>query len=196
VALPLPQEIVGSWQVEFDPKWGGPANVTFEKLRDWSTHSEEGIRYYSGTATYRKTFHFTRPSTQSENTNIYLDLGQVAVIAEVILNDQNLGIAWNSPYRVDITRAIRSGENTLVVNVANLWVNRLIGDEHLPEDSDRDSRGKLKKWPQWVLEGKNSPTGRFTFTSYRLWAKNSPLVQSGLLGPVRLLMAEKLELSR
>jgi len=114
-------------------------------------------------------------------------------MAEVILNGENLGIVWNPPYRVDGTQALKIGENTLEIKVVNLWVNRLIGDEHLPEDSERDANGEIKAWPQWIREGKTSPTGRLTFTSHRQWAKDSPLVQSGLLGPVRLLTAEKIE---
>jgi len=193
VLLPPPQEITGPWQVAFDPKWGAPANVTFEKLVDWSKHADDGIRYYSGAATYLCKFNLARPRLPDSNSKIYLDLGQVAVIAEVILNGQNLGIVWNPPYRVELTPALNLAGNTLEVKVVNLWVNRLIGDEHLPEDSDRNPKGRLKAWPRWVEEGKTSPTGRFTFASYPVWTKASPLVPSGLLGPVRLLTAEKMD---
>lgn len=193
IAVHLPaQEIIGPWQVQFDPRWGGPANVTFEKLQDWSTHSEEGIRYYSGTATYRTVFKTAGLPVRNPSSKTYLDLGKVAVMADVTLNGKNLGILWNLPYRVDVTEAIESGENTLEVKIVNVWVNRMIGDEQLPEDSDRDENGEVKAWPQWVLEGKASPTGRFTFASRRQWSKGDPLVQSGLLGPVKLLMSEKL----
>ncbi|MBN2579089.1 MAG: hypothetical protein JXB10_08870, partial [Pirellulales bacterium] len=72
------------------------------------------------------------------------------------------------------------------VKVVNLWINRMIGDEFLPEDSDRNPDGTLKSWPKWVLEGKSSPTGRYTFTTWRLWHKDDPLQPSGLLGPVRI----------
>lgn len=194
VILPPPQEITGPWQVAFDPKWGAPANVTFERLQDWSTRAEEGIKYYSGTATYRCKFNLAQPRLPHSNSRVYLDLGKVAVIAEVTLNGQNLGSLWNPPYRVEVTQALKLADNTLEMKVANLWVNRLIGDEHLPEDSERRSDGGLKAWPHWVLDGKSSPAGRFTFASYHLWTKESPLVTSGLLGPVRLLTAEKIEI--
>jgi len=121
-----------------------------------------------------------------------LDLCKVAGLADVPLNGKNLGIMWNLLYRGDVTEAIQSGENTLEVKIVNVWVNRMIGDEQLPEDSDRDENGQVKAWPQWVLEGKASPTGRFTFASRQQWSKGDPLVQSGLLGPVKLLMSEKL----
>jgi hypothetical protein len=186
------QEITGPWQVEFDPKWGGPARITFEKLHDWSTHSEEGIRSYSGAATYRTVFKPAGLPVRNPNSRIYLDLGKVAVMADVTLNGKNLGILWSLPYRVDVTGAIETGENTLEVKIVNVWVNRMIADEELPEDSDRDANGQIKAWPPWVLEGKASPTGRFTFASRRQWSKGDPLIQSGLLGPVQLVMSKKL----
>ena len=87
---------------------------------------------------------------------------------------------------MEVTGAVKDGENTLELRVVNLWINRQIGDEHLPEDSDRNANGTLKSWPQWVQEGKPSPTGRYTFTDWRLWKKDDPLVESGLLGPVTI----------
>jgi hypothetical protein len=191
VSLPAPQEILGPWEVSFDPKWGGPAKVTFEKLEDWSKRPEEGIKYYSGTATYRKMFIF-QPTAGGQR--FYLDLGKVAIMAEVKLNGKDLGILWKPPFRCDVTDALKPGENTLELNIVNLWINRLIGDEQLPEDSERRPGGYLKSqsWPQWVLDGKPSPAGRFTFTSCRLWNKKSPLVQSGLIGPVKLYATKKI----
>ena len=92
---------------------------------------------------------------------------------------------WKPPFRVNITTAAKPGVNKLVVKVTNLWPNRLIGDEQLP--SDREWNGKqLVAWPQWVLDGKPSPTGRLTFTTWHHWTKDSPLLESGLLGPVQL----------
>jgi hypothetical protein len=87
--------------------------------------------------------------------------------------------------------SLKPGENTLELGVVNLWINRLIGDEQLPEDSERNPNGTLKQWPQWVKEGKPSPAGRYTFTSWRLWRKNDPLVESGLLGPVTIQSAQR-----
>jgi hypothetical protein len=85
-----------------------------------------------------------------------------------------------------VTEAAVPGENHLEVKVVNLWINRLIGDEQLPEDSERNGDGTLKQWPAWVNEGKPSPTGRYTFAMWRLWKKNDALQPSGLIGPVTI----------
>ena len=111
-------------------------------------------------------------------------------VAEVTVNGQLLGTLWKTPFRVDVTGALKPGENVLEVKVVNLWVNRQIGDEQLPEDSDRKPDGTLKSWPQWVQEDKPSPAGRYTFTSWRLWKKSDALLESGLLGPVTLSTGE------
>jgi len=193
VALPAPQEITGPWQVSFDPKWGPfdsaqgrrPGEFIFEKLDDWSTRPEAGIKYYSGTAVYRTNFRSQKPEVRSQK-KVYLDLGHVAVMAAVTLNGQNLGTLWKPPFRADVTEALKNGENKLELKVVNLLINRQIGDEQLPEDSDRNDHCALNKWPEWLQEGKPSPTGRFTFGSWRLWKKNDPLAESGLLGPVTL----------
>ena len=104
----------------------------------------------------------------------------------------DLATLWKPPFRVYVTDAVRPGDNALEVQVVNLWVNRLIGDEQLPEDSERNPDGTLKKWPQWLQEGKPSPTGRYTFTSWRLWKKDAPLQESGLLGPVRVVVSQQI----
>jgi hypothetical protein len=91
---------------------------------------------------------------------------------------------------VDITGAAKAGENALEIKVVNLWINRQIGDEQLPEDSDRNPNGTLKSWPRWLEAGQHSPTGRYTFTSWRLWKKDDPLAESGLLGPVTIQAAQ------
>ena len=192
--VPPPMEVSGAWEVSFDPKWGGPSRVDFAQLEDWSKRAEDSLRYYSGAAVYRKTFsvpkdagyRMTDAGIRNRESGVWLDLGKVAVMAEVKLNGQDLGILWRPPFRVDVTGALKAGENTLEVKVVNLWINRLIGDEQLPEDSQRNGDGTLKVWPQWVNEGKPSPTGRHTFTSWRLWKKGDRLQESGLLGPVTL----------
>ena len=184
-SVPEPQEIAGPWELKFPPGGGATQDVTLPKLVSWSEHGEPGVKYFSGTAVYRKVFALPA-AMHSPQSKIFLDLGNVQVIAGVKLNGRDLGILWKPPYRLDITAAVKPGLNRLVVGVTNLWINRMIGDEQLPEDSDRNKNGTLKAWPQWLDEGKPSPTGRHTFTSWRLWKKDSPLQPSGLLGPVTL----------
>jgi hypothetical protein len=178
-------EITGPWELQFPPKAGAPEQVTLDQLVSWSQHSDAGVRYFSGAATYRKTFNLPA-GLVAQGRRLYLDFGRVEVMAGVRLNGEDLGILWKEPYSVEVTDALKSGQNTLEVQVVNLWINRQIGDEQLPEDSERNNNGTLKRWPQWLLDGKPSPTGRYTFTSWRLWQKDSPLAESGLLGPVEL----------
>ncbi|MBI2946854.1 MAG: hypothetical protein HYY23_04355 [Verrucomicrobia bacterium] len=196
-ALLPPLELRGPWEVRFALGRGAPEKITLDTLIDWAKHSDPGVKHFSGTATYRTTFQWTSPESQVSNlkSQISLDLGTVAVMAKVKLNGRDLGILWKPPFRVDVTEAVKPGDNMLEVEVVNLWVNRMLGDEQLPEDSERNPNGTLKAWPQWLQEGKPSPAGRFTFTSWRLWKKDSPLQPSGLLGPVRLILAQQLPLT-
>jgi hypothetical protein len=160
-----------------------------DQLVSWSDHGDNGVKYFSGSATYHKVFDFPREITglgAGLSSKNYLDLGKVAVMATVKLNGKELGILWKPPYRIDITDTVKTGQNVLEVRVVNLPVNRMIGDELLPEDSERKQDGTLQKWPQWLLDGQPSPSGRFTFASWRLWKKDNPLQPSGLLGPVTL----------
>jgi hypothetical protein len=152
------QTLNGPWQVSFDPKWGGPAQVIFYQLSDWSTRPEDGIRYYSGSAIYRKSF--TLLAMPKKGDTLLLNLGEVHEEAAVLVNGQPLGVVWTKPSRIDISRAVHIGENTLEVTVVNLWPNRLIGDEGL------------------------SPQSRLTLTNAHKFSATTPLLRSGWLGPV------------
>ena len=185
-----PLAVPGPWKVRFPAGWGAPPEVEFDQLISWSVHPDAGVKYFSGTATYSKTL--TVPAW-TPSQRVHLDLGNVQVMARVRLNGRDLGVLWKPPYRVDITPAARPGENDLEVDVVNLWVNRLIGDDRLPEDSKRRKNGALEAWPQWLLDGKPSPTGRLTFSTWRLWKKDDPLQESGLIGPVTLHTVEHVE---
>jgi hypothetical protein len=184
--------IAGSWQVDFAPGGGAPQRVYLEQLISWSDHPDPGVRDFSGTATYTRTFYMP-PGLLNQHQRLFLDLGSVAVMAEVRLNGRALGTLWKAPFRIELTKALKPGDNRLEVSVVNLWVNRQIGDEALPEDSDRNPNGTLKQWPQWLEQGKPSPTDRHTFTSWRLWKKNSPRQESGLLGPVTISVAREIQ---
>ncbi|HEY5479972.1 MAG TPA: glycosylhydrolase-like jelly roll fold domain-containing protein, partial [Verrucomicrobiae bacterium] len=151
----------GTWEVSFDPKWGGPEKATFDQLVDWTTRPEPGIKFYSGTAIYRK--EFILPTLPAKGTRLLLDLGAVHEVASVRLNGRDLGVVWTKPARVDITDAVKAAGNALEVTVMNLWPNRLIGDEALPKES------------------------QVTETNMRKFGSASPLLPSGLIGPVTVL---------
>ena len=182
----------GPWSVSFDPKWGGPAKITMENLDDWSLRPETGIKYYSGTAVYRKTFDLPESSPamsklSSNATRIWLDLGTVKNIARVRLNRRDLGVIWCNPWRVDITAVLKPKGNALEIQVANLWPNRLIGDEQEPADAEYGKDGNLIRWPEWLTNNEPRPSaGRLTFATWKHFTKDSPLHPSGLLGPVTL----------
>jgi hypothetical protein len=194
------QTLDGAWAVHFDSRWGGPGKVSFEALDDWSQRREPGIRYYSGTAVYEKEFPGLK---QARDTRYFLDLGRVKNLAEVRLNGRSLGTVWKPPFRVETTQALRRGKNKLEIRVTNLWPNRLIGDEQQPDDCVWDYAWKwdaagtnvpagqpLKEVPSWLGDGKARPSaGRYTLTTWKFYAKDDPLLESGLLGPVRLLSA-------
>lgn len=180
--------ITGPWSVKFNEKWGGPKEaVVFDSLLDWSKDSNPGIHYYSGTAVYKREFEVAN----KPDSPTILDLGKVQIIARVRLNGKDCGIAWKPPYRVDISSAICKGKNSLEIYVVNTWVNRLIGDEQLPLDSDWKDWEILNHWPEWFLNNEPRPSGRFTFTSCRHYKKDSKLTSSGLLGPVKLMFLDE-----
>jgi hypothetical protein len=198
-SIPAPIPLDDDWEVSFPPDQGAPEKVALDRLQSLSRHPESGVRFFSGTAKYRKNFQIP-PGLLEKGNRLYLDLGKVAVAARVTLNGRDLGVLWKSPYRVEVTPCLTEGENELEVEVANLWPNRMIGDEWLADDAEHSNgckiiqnwkpdlkNGTLLKWPQWVLDGKPSPTGRITFTSWKLWKKDDELVDSGLLGPVRII---------
>ncbi|MDF7823445.1 glycosyl hydrolase [Pontiellaceae bacterium B12227] len=177
-SVPEPVELKGSWNVHFPSM----TKTTFDELISWSDSSDTNIRYFSGTASYRKQFNLPQPLLDS-NTSLELDLGTVCVIAEVIVNGKNLGILWKAPFTVNLDGAVQAGENTLEVRITNLWPNRLIGDEQLPNDIER--RGpNVKQWPDWLLNNFQRPTERVTFAGFKHWNKDSQPQPSGLLGPV------------
>lgn len=155
------QTIASDWIVSFDEKAGGPAKpVVFNTLTDWSKSNDSSIRYYSGTASYSNTFYWN--GSHENNKRIWLDINRVANIAEVFVNGIDCGIVWTAPYKIDITKALRKGENELRIEVINTWANRIIGDHW---QSERD---------------------RITHTNAPFRLEGKPLLEAGLLGPVVL----------
>jgi hypothetical protein len=192
-ALPESLNLDGPWNVRFQEKRGAPEKAHFDKLISWSEHSDPGIQYFSGTAT--NTIKFKLPKDfLKKNQQVWLDLGEVAVIAEVRLNGKELGVIWHKPFRIEVGEALRPDSNTLEVDVTNLWINRLIGDEQYPTDckyNDVDmgwyTNRALTQWPEWLTSGKERPVkDRVTFTTWKHWDKDDKLQRSGLIGPVTL----------
>lgn len=189
--LAQPFELKGPWEVSFISGMGAPSKTTFDELVSWSNNNEQSIKYYSGAAVYRKNISISKEML-GKNKKLKLDLGKVEIMSEVKVNGKQLGILWKAPYYLDITDALKIGTNTIELKVVNLWVNRLIGDELLPDSSERNQSngGSLVSWPKWITEGKSDPTNRHSFTTWKLWKKDSQLLESGLLGPVRIISEE------
>jgi len=157
-------ELTGDWAVKFAPEWGGPATAQFDRLISWTEHPEPGIKFYSGAATYVKSFDLPAATPVSQTKPLYLDLGMLRELAEVRVNGRSCGIVWAPPFRVDITPAVKPGKNELEIRVINFWPNRVIGDASLPADQRR------------------------TRTNIRKFTPDTPLSASGLFGPVQLLV--------
>jgi hypothetical protein len=174
-------KIDGPWNLSFDTIWGGPDKIIFENLTDWSLNADNGIKYYSGTAVYKKSFNLPDNYEISQDKFYYLDLGKVKNIARIKLNGSDLGILWTTPWQVDISKYLKKQDNNLEIEVANLWINRLIGDEQEPWDGIVNG-----KWPDWLVNGMKRESKRFTFTTHRFYRKDDPLYESGLLGPVTI----------
>lgn len=171
VTLPATEEknimtVDGSWEVDFQKDRGAPASAMFNKLASFTEHSDGGIKYFSGAATYTKTINADK-SWFANNAQLWLDLGDVKNLAEIIVNGKSLGIVWKHPFKVDVTSALKPGENKLEIKVINLWVNRLIGD------------------------AQPNVTNKITYTSLPFYQANSKLLPSGLLGPVRIITVNR-----
>ncbi len=177
--LPDVLEVEGPWELQFPTNWGAPPAVHMPTLISWTDHEDPGVRYFSGTATYR-TLVVLDEDVLGPRYRTILDLGQVKNIAQVYVNGKDCGIVWKEPFVADITEAVKAGNNKVDVQVTNLWPNRLIGDER--QFPDNPSR-----WPERENEENPDSRGRLTFTSFSPYTKDSPLLESGLLGPVRIL---------
>jgi hypothetical protein len=172
--------LTGSWNVSFDQKWGGPKKIVFDQLTDWTLNPDKGIKYYSGIANYTKNFNLSTLPSELNSHRVLLDLGDVENMATVKLNGKYVGTVWTSN-ELDITSFVKKGDNLLEISVANLWPNRLIGDQALLDDGPKNG-----KWPEWLLKGKNRPSNRFSFVAFQHYKAGDPLLKSGLLGPVKI----------
>jgi (4-O-methyl)-D-glucuronate---lignin esterase len=150
-----------NWNVSFQPERGAPEMVKFDRLTSWSDSSIDGVKFFSGTATYSKNIQIP-VNALTPGAHLWLDLGDVKDVAEVAVNGKYLGVAWKAPFKVDVTGVLNPGSNQLVIQVTNLWVNRLIGDQQ------------------------PYAAKKYTFTDFKPYKADSPLLPSGLLGPLRI----------
>ena len=153
--------ISGPWTVAFQPGRGAPASITMDNLTDWSKSDNNGVKYFSGVGTYTKTLQASSAWFR-KGAHVWIDLGDVKNLAVVTVNGKDVGETWHAPYRVDVTSALKPGANQITIKVVNAWVNRLIGDQQ---------PGATK----------------YTFTDIKPYQANSPLLPSGLLGPVTVI---------
>lgn len=191
-AAPLSVPVTGPWQVRFQPDRRAPAEIRLDTLASWTQHRDPGVRYFSGIATYETRVNVAADFKKA-NSRCVVRLGEVCDVAEVTLNGRRAGVAWTAPFEVDVTPWVRAGENTLQIAVANRWINRLIGDESLPPDAryeftgSKFTTGRLAELPVWLGNPQlTKQRQRVTFATWQFYTKDSPLVDSGLLGPVQL----------
>jgi hypothetical protein len=175
--IPAAVDITGDWQLDFPAGWGAPDQIVIPELMSWSASDDKGVKYFSGIATYTKKFDIPTEYLDEELV-ISLDLGKVREVVEIYLNGENLGILWKPPYKKDITWAAKAGENTLTLEVANTWSNRLTGDGMLPEG---------ERYTKTNITGPD-------LQKNTLW-KDAPLLESGLMGPVAMHFARKIKIN-
>lgn len=183
--------VKGPWSLAFQPGRGAPDRIDLPRLLSWPEHADPAVKYFSGTATYAKELDLSAVANRPAGSRVILDLGSVKDFADVSVNGKSFPTLWKPPFRVDVTDALVPGAATakLEVKVTNRWPNRLIGDDYLAEDcawKPADYGQAIVKIPDWVKEGKKSPTGRHTFTTWKHWTKDDELLPSGLIGPVLL----------
>ena len=194
--------LAGDWAVTFAPKLGASFTKTWPELMDFSKSESKEVKYFSGTATYRKQVVIAAASLQSRRT--VLDLGLLNDIARVRVNGKDAGVLWYPPYTADITESLKAGDNQLEIAVTNNWANQLIGDEQEPRDFEVGNTVdwgagnfgcQLASYPEWFIKNQPRPSqGRKTFTTWDYFTKDSPLQPAGLVGPVRLVIQAEMEL--
>ncbi len=191
-----PLQIDGSWEVEFLQEHDYQATHIFDKLSDWKENTDDNIKYYSGTAIYRKTFSVDEDFIK-ENKRYSLDLGDVKIVAQVKLNGSNIGVDWMPPFKLDITGYLKAGINQLEIEITNQWSNKLIGDERFPPSyTNYKLEGNFPKgiMMDWYANNEPMPDGkRTTFCTASFYEADDELMPSGLLGPVQII-TEKIEI--
>lgn len=180
--------VKGPWQLSFEAGRGAPAGITLPELISLRNHPDFNVRHFAGVVSYDKTIHISAAMLQ-KGKRVFLDLGRVEVVAAVNINGKDAGLCWKEPYQIDITPFVHTGENKLRIQVATLWPNRQIGDEYLPAENNYSSSNYITALPDWLVQNKENPGRRISFSSWNNYKKDDPLLEAGLLGPVRLQIA-------
>lgn len=177
------------WTVSF-PSWSkAPASVHLDTLQSLHLNEDFNVSHFSGTATYAKTVSLTSKDMKAfSGHRVILSLGRVENIATVSVNGSDSVVLWKAPYEYDVTGLLRKGENRVVIKVTNLYPNRIIGDESLPEQYDFDEYGRIKALPEWYLNDEPKPDGRVLFIPWKYYKGTDPLLESGLTSKVKLLL--------
>ena len=182
-----------SWMVSFPKDSSTPDQIELPKLMSLIKHDNFDVRHFSGTCMYQKKINLAATDF-TMGRKFLLDLGRVEVIAKVIVNGKEAGVYWKEPFVADITEFMQKGENALQVEVTNLWPNRLIGDEHLPVENEYSKDRFILKLPEWYVNNQPKPGDRKSFSVWHNLEKTDPLLESGLLGPVKLILGEEKEI--
>lgn len=158
------------WELTFESNRDVPITMTVDSLSSLTEHHNLAIKHYSGRIDYSTEFTMPEEALR-EDLHWYLELGEVGVIARVILNGKVLDTLWSRPLRTDISKYLVAGDNRLTIEVATTWNNRLVGDAKYPDVfPDADGPKEFKS--------------NITFET-RI-NENTPLQPTGLMGPVVL----------
>ena len=181
--------ISDAWTIAFPPDSGIKKEIKLPQLKSLHLHDNFDVKHFSGTCVYSREIQIDK-AVLAPDLRVFLDLGRVEVIASIKVNGKPVPLLWKEPFVADITECLKSGSNLLSVGVTNLWPNRLVGDEHFPAENNYSEHRFILKLPDWYVNNKPKPGERKTFSVWKNFTKTDPLLASGLLGPVKLIIAE------
>lgn len=178
------------WQIVLSGKSDSKKEFSTKSLKSLHLYTDKDIKYFSGTANYTSHINITKEQL-AQDKRLILDLGNVAFFAEVFINGVQIPTLWKAPYISDITQLVKEGKNEIKINVTNLWTNRLVGDELLPEENKYDKWGEIEKLPDWYIKNQPYKGKRNTFVTWKQYDKEGPLTEAGLIGPVRIIISNR-----
>ncbi|WP_316814233.1 glycosyl hydrolase [Pedobacter heparinus] len=180
--------LTGTWNLQFPENSGIARQLALPELISLKDHSDFNVKHFAGTVVYSKVL-IVNSADFGSGKRLFLDLGRVEVIADLQVNGKQVAILWKEPFRADVTDVLKVGKNLIAVRVTTQWHNRLIGDEHLPAENKYSVHGFIEKLPDWYVKNQMKPGDRKSFAVWKNLNAKDPLLESGLLGPVKLLVA-------